>query len=99
MDSTCLKVSSDILFMIFGRRNQKLWIFKDLDEIWSENLNESVLDKESPRVAMRFAGTVLFGSRTWSVRSKLDRTDLIGPYPFVLSDLLESLDRDPTDKI
>jgi hypothetical protein len=38
MDSTCLKFSSDILFVIFGCRNQKLLIFKDLDEIWFENL-------------------------------------------------------------
>jgi hypothetical protein len=34
LDSTYPKVSNDILFVIFGRRNQKIWISKDLDEIW-----------------------------------------------------------------
>jgi hypothetical protein len=33
LDSTSLKFSNDILFVIFGRRNQKIWISKDLAQI------------------------------------------------------------------
>jgi hypothetical protein len=35
LDSRCSKDSNGISFVIFGYRNQKLWIFKDSIEIWS----------------------------------------------------------------
>jgi hypothetical protein len=37
--------------------------------------------------------------RSWAVRSNLIWTDLIRLYPFTLSDLLGSLDLDPTNQI
>jgi hypothetical protein len=36
MDSTSLKVSNGILFVIFWVTDQKIWIIKVLDEIWFE---------------------------------------------------------------
>jgi hypothetical protein len=36
MDSTHSKVSNGVLFVIFGRRDQKIWIIKVLYEIWFE---------------------------------------------------------------
>jgi hypothetical protein len=41
MDSRCFKDSNDILFAIFQVTGWKLWIIKDLDEIWFEILFES----------------------------------------------------------
>jgi hypothetical protein len=38
MDSRCSKDSSEILFAIFGCRDQKIWIFEDSDQIWFQNL-------------------------------------------------------------
>jgi hypothetical protein len=36
MDSTCSKDSNGILFVKFRVTDQKLWISKDMDEIWFE---------------------------------------------------------------
>jgi hypothetical protein len=47
----------------------------------------------------RLVDTPSGGSPFWSVGLKGDRTDLIRLYPFTLSDLLGSLDLDPTNKI
>jgi hypothetical protein len=47
MDSTCSKDSNDILFVIFGCGDQKLWISKDLDQIWFEILIEICFSSEA----------------------------------------------------
>jgi hypothetical protein len=45
LDSTSLKDSNEVLFAIFGPRDQKLWIMQDWVEIWLENLFEFYSDQ------------------------------------------------------
>jgi hypothetical protein len=47
------------------------------------------------RVDVLFAGTISVGSRFEAVGFKLDLMVQIDWYPFILSDLLSPLDRDP----
>jgi hypothetical protein len=44
LDSTYSKDSNDILFVIFGPRNQKIWFFKDLAKIRFEFLIWTLID-------------------------------------------------------
>jgi hypothetical protein len=76
LESTCLKVSNGILFVIFGHRNQKLWIMQDSIEIWSEFL---FWISFKPKVAMWH---VLIGGYRFGwirVLSRRIKRDLHGP--------------------
>jgi hypothetical protein len=48
LDSRCSKDSNEILFAIFGLTEQKLWFFKDLDQIWFQT---SIWFSFDPRLA------------------------------------------------
>jgi hypothetical protein len=52
MDSTSLKVSNDILFTIFGPRDQKIWFIKDLDQIWFQILIQIGFKSREGHVAL-----------------------------------------------
>jgi hypothetical protein len=62
MDSTCIKDSNGILFVIFGLMDQKIWISEVWTKFWFENkfeiLFEFRLSQELPRGAFLFADTV-----------------------------------------
>jgi hypothetical protein len=86
MDSRCSKDSNDILFAIFGPRDQKLWISEVWTEFWFENkfeiLFEFPLSQEPPRGVLWYADTVSVRSVMWAARSYEDRMHQISPYPF-----------------
>jgi hypothetical protein len=47
LDSTCSKDSNGILFVIFGCRDQKIWIIQDLTAFWFEILFWIYFDSEA----------------------------------------------------
>jgi hypothetical protein len=92
LDSRCSKDSNEILFVIFGLTERKLWIFKDSIEIWSEILNRNSFEPEID-MCRSVTGRYRFGwiavverrIKRWSDGS--DR-----PVPFRISDLFGPFD-------
>jgi hypothetical protein len=91
MDSTCLKDSNGTLFVIFGHRNQKLWISKDLDEFWFQ-ISIWIKFKQGTDMWQLLTGPYRFG-RISDVDRRIKR-DLSGPdhsIPPQLSDSFRSV--------
>jgi hypothetical protein len=79
IDSTCSKDSNDILFVICGLINQKIWFSEDLDEFWFKFLFESCF-KSGTATCLLLIGAYRFGQirsvdrRIWSDMDGSDRT-------------------------
>jgi hypothetical protein len=67
LDCTFPKDSNEILFVIFGPTDQKIWILQDWIEFWFKFLFEIDFDSEQGHVASSY----------WSVPVRLDQ--LCGP--------------------
>jgi hypothetical protein len=96
LDSTHSKDSNEVSFVIFGSTEQKLWFFKDLDQIWFENLFEicSGSDRATWRYGIRWYRFVRIKNWGRWIWVDVDARDQSVPVRLVI--LSGALDRDLT---